>query len=481
MSVSVRWPPMRRLQAPRPTDIIAGDSMDQLPNLGRELEMLSEMGLKSMEELFEDIPEDVRRTDPLPLRGPQSEEGILADAHRLLGANIHLDSRPSFLSAGLARNFVPSMVPMLATRGEFLTSYTPYQPEVSQGMLQAMWEFQTMISELVALPVANVSMYDASTAAAEAITCAVRVRSRRAEQPNTVYVSEKVPPHRMSVIRNYTQGVGIKLVQMPHTSAGLLDLEAASKAKGSCAVYVEQPNAFGIIDEGLMRLRGIIGDSTSLIVGVDAVSLGVLEAPGNWGADIVVGEGQPFGIGPTGGGPIYGIFACTKDYLRLMPGRIVGQSKDSDGRIAYTLTLSTREQHIRRHRATSNICSNETLIALMGAMHMALLGPEGLEQLAMRAAAAAQQTMETVLGIDGVELLFPASPIFREFAIQLPISSEVALERMDRLGVTGGFDLSRWWGTTNNALLIGCDERTSMYDIRKLSESLEKAIEEGSH
>ena len=192
MSVSVHCPLMRRLQAPRPTDIIAGDSMDQLPNLGREQEMLLEMGLKSMDELFEDIPEDVRRADPLPLRDPQSEEGILADAHRLLGANIHLDSRPSFLSAGLARNFVPSMVPMLATRGEFLTSYTPYQPEVSQGMLQAMWEFQTMISELVALPVANVSMYDASTAAAEAITCAVRVRSKRAEQPNTVYVSEKV-------------------------------------------------------------------------------------------------------------------------------------------------------------------------------------------------------------------------------------------------------------------------------------------------
>ena len=187
-----------------------------------------------------------------------------------------------------------------------------------------------------------------------------------------------------------------------------------------------------------------IRDSTSLIVGVDAVSLGVLEAPGNWGADIVVGEGQPFGIGPTGGGPIYGIFACTKDYLRLMPGRIVGQSKDSDGKVAYTLTLSTREQHIRRHRATSNICSNETLIALMGAMHMALLGPEGLERLAMRTAAAAQETMETVLGVDGVELLFPSTPIFREFAIQLPISSEAALERMDRHGVTGGFDLSRW-------------------------------------
>jgi len=230
-----------------------------------------------------------------------------------------------------------------------------------------------------------------------------------------------------------------------------------------------------------MRLRGIIGDATSLFVGVYTVSLGVLEAPGNWGADIVVGEGQPFGIGPTGGGPIYGIFACTKDYLRLMPGRIVGQSKDSDGEIAYTLTPSTREHHIRRHRATPNICSNETMTALMGAMHMALLGPEGLQRLAMRTAAAAQETMETVLGIDGVELLFPSTPIFREFAIRLPISSEAALERMDRNGVTGGFDLSRWWGPMDNALLIGCDERTSMDDIRKLSESLEKAIKEGSH
>ena len=450
--------------------------MDQLPNLGREQEMLSAMGLKSMDQLFEDIPDEVRRTEPLPLRDPQSEESILADAQRLLGANVDLDSRPSFLSAGLARNFVPSMVPMLATRGEFLTSYTPYQPEVSQGMLQAMWEFQTMISELVALPVANVSMYDASTAAAEAITCAVRVRSKRADQPNTVYVSEKVPPHRLSVIRNYTQGVGIKLVPIPHTASGTLDLEAATAAKGSCAVYVEQPNAFGIIDEGLMGLRAVIGDKTSLIVGVDAVSLGVLEAPGNWGADIVVGEGQPFGIGPTGGGPIYGIFACTKDYLRLMPGRIVGQSEDSDGRVAYTLTLSTREQHIRRHRATSNICSNETLIALMGAMHMALLGPEGLERLAMRTAAAAQEAMEALLSVGGVEPLYPSAPVFREFAVRLPIPSKLALERMDQLGVTGGFDLSRWWGDMGDALLVGCDERTSHDDIKKLVNSLESAI-----
>lgn len=176
--------------------------MDQLPNLGREQEMLEIMGLKSIDDLFSDIPEEIRSKGPLPLPGPQSEEEILRDANKLLGTNVDLDCRPSFLSAGLARNFVPSMVPMIATRGEFLTSYTPYQPEVSQGMLQAMWEFQTMISELVQLPISNVSMYDASTSAAEAITCAVRVKSKKVEKPNTVFISELVPPHRMSVIHN---------------------------------------------------------------------------------------------------------------------------------------------------------------------------------------------------------------------------------------------------------------------------------------
>ena len=450
--------------------------MDQLPNLGRELEMLSEMGMKSIDDLFADIPEDVRRDDPLPLPPPQSEEQILADAQRLLGANIHLDSRPSFISAGLARNFVPTMVPMLATRGEFLTSYTPYQPEVSQGMLQAMWEFQTMISELVGLPIANVSMYDASTAAAEAITCAVRVRSKRASQPNTVYVSGFVAPHRMSAMENYTKGVGIEIKILPHRDDGTLDLEAAKAANDACAVYVEQPNAFGCMDEGLLQLRSIIGQKTALIVGVDVVSLGLMEAPGNWGADIVVGEGQPFGIGPTAGGPIYGIFACTKDYIRLMPGRIVGQSLDADGKIAYTLTLSTREQHIRRHRATSNICSNETLIALMGAMHMSLLGPEGLERLAMRVTAATQTALEAVTGIAEVELIYPESPVFREFAVRLPCSSRETLERMDSLGVTGGFDLSQWWETMDDCLLIGCDERTTRDDIEMLTSVLAESI-----
>ena len=451
--------------------------MDQLPNLGREQEMLQSMGLKSMEDLFSDIPEEVRRTDPLPLRGPQSEEEILADAQHLLGVNIDLDSRPSFLSAGLSRNFVPTMVPMLATRGEFLTSYTPYQPEVSQGMLQAMWEFQTMVSELVGLPVSNVSMYDASTAAAEAITCAVRVKGRKATQKGVVYVSQFVPPHRMSVIENYTQGVGIELRTLEHGMDGRVNLEAATKAQGACAVYVEQPNAFGELDEGISQLKEIIGENTALIVGVDAVSLGIVEAPGNYGADIVVGEGQPFGIGPTAGGPIYGLFACKKDFLQLMPGRIVGKTLDEDGKDAFTLTLSTREQHIRRHRATSNICSNETLIALMGAMHMALLGPEGLQKLALRVAATTEVTKQAVIGIPGIELIDPDTPNFREFAVKLPGNAADAVTYMDSVGVLGGFPVGEWWESMSSYLLIGCDERTTKSDIDALVLSLSEWVE----
>lgn len=454
--------------------------MDQLPNLGREQEMLDIMGVSSMEDLFEDIPVAIRSEGPLPLPPPQSEEEILRDAEKLLGANVNLDSRPSFISAGLARNFVPSMVPMIATRGEFLTSYTPYQPEVSQGMLQAMWEFQTMISELVGLPISNVSMYDASTSAAEAITCAVRVKSKKVEMPNTVYVSELVPPHRMSVIENYTQGVGIEIRKIPHNEDGFLDLEAASGAAGSCAIYVEQPNAFGILDEGLLRLRDTVGEKTAIIVGVDVTSLGLVEPPGNWGADIVVGEGQPFGIGPTAGGPIYGIFACKKDFLRLMPGRIVGQSIDTAGKTAYTLTLSTREQHIRRHRATSNICSNETLIALMGAMHMALLGPVGLETLSTRILSSTRMAIDELSSLEGLEFAFPKSPVFREFAVKVPGKSSEALSHIFEMGVIGGFDISQWWPEKESWILIGCDERTSESDISSLKKSLSSWVEASS-
>ena len=450
--------------------------MDQLPNLGRESEMLGIIGLNSIDELFSDIPENVRFSGKLPLRGPQTEEEILRDATDLLNANITSKNKISFLGAGLYRNYVPSLIGQLIGRGEFLTSYTPYQPEVSQGMLQAMWEFQTMISELAGLPVSNVSVYDGSTAAAEAITCSVRVNNKKATQKNIVYVSELIPPHRYSVIENYTMGGGIILKKLKHTSDGLIDIEDLSNAIGSCAIYVEQPNPIGILDGGIIKIKEIIGESTALIVGVQPTSLGVLEAPGNYGADIVVGEGQPLGVGITGGGPIYGIFACSKRYLRQMPGRIVGKSADDKGRIAFCLTLSTREQHIRRHRATSNLCTNETLIALMGAMHMSLLGPKGIEKLGLRNFAARQLLEEKISEIEGI--ILPNSNLnhYNEFVIRLPFNTNKALDWLDENGIIGGFALSNWYSDRDCDLLVCATDQTTRAEIETFTRKLKELM-----
>jgi len=446
--------------------------VDQLPNLGREEEMLKEMGVESIDALFADVPESVRMVGDLPLPDAQSEEELLADAKRLLGANVALGDQPSFLGAGLYRNFIPSSVFQLVTRGEFLTSYTPYQPEVSQGMLQAMWEFQSLVSELIAMPITNLSLYDGSTAAAEALTCAVRVHNRKAEQKDTVYISELTPPDRISVIHNYCQGAGIEIKTLRHDANGCINLADVERARGSCAVYVEQPNPIGIIDGGYPSLKEIIGENTALIVGVQPVSLGLLEAPGHYGADIVVGEGQPLGSPITGGGPIYGIFGCTKTYLRLMPGRIVGRSIDVDGKEAYCLTLSTREQHIRRHRATSNICTNETLIALMGAMHMSLLGPEGLQHLAVRNMAASTQLKRQLSCLESVYLPYADQSHFNEFVVELPATTSECLTYLEGQGIIGGFDVSHWYPEKTNQMLLSVTDQTSQHDIDRLIQSL---------
>ena len=442
--------------------------VDQLPNLGREKSMLETLGMTSMDDLFSDIPVEVRMNDDLPLRPPQTEEEIIADARRLLGANVALGDRVSFLGAGLNRNYVPASVFQLITRGEFLTSYTPYQPEVSQGMLQAMWEFQTLISELVGLEVSNLSVYDSSTAAAEAITCSVRIHNKKATQKDTVYISELVPPARLSVIENYSQGGGVIIKRLKHNDDGTLNIESLKEAAGSCGVYVEQPNPLGIIDSNLCSVKDIIGDNTAFIVGVSPISLGLIEAPGNYGADIVVGEGQTLGSPITYGGPLYGIFACSKNYLRQMPGRIVGKSIDVDGNEAFCLTLSTREQHIRRHRATSNICTNETLIALMGAMHMSLLGPEGLRMLAQRNMAACQLAKEKLSNVAGVTIPHESAYHYNEFVIELQGKSSHCLAYLDTHGVIGGFDLSDWYEGKDNWLLVSVSDQTSQKDIEVL-------------
>ena len=328
------------------------------------------------------------------------------------------------------------------------------------------------IRDRVGLEISNLSVYDSSTAAAEALTCSVRIHNRKAVQKDTVYISELVPPARMSVIHNYTQGAGIILKSLKHNDDGTLDLESLAEAAGSCGVYVEQPNPIGVLDGGLVRVKEIIGENTAFIVGVAPVSLGVIEAPGNYGADIVVGEGQALGSPITYGGPLYGIFACTKAYLRQMPGRIVGKSIDVDGKVAFCLTLSTREQHIRRHRATSNICTNETLIALMGAMHMALLGPEGLEKLAYRNLAACQLGKAKLSEIDSIKIPHMNSSHYNEFVVELPGSAADCIEYLDSHGVVGGYDLGNWYQDKKNWLLVSFSDQTQASEIELLAAHL---------
>ena len=329
-----------------------------------------------------------------------------------------------------------------------------------------------MVIDLTGMEIANASLLDESTAAAEALTCAVRVHNRKATQKDTVYVSELVPPSRLSVIYNYTQGGGISIKTLQHNSDGTLNLESLSEAAGSCGIYVEQPNPLGILDGGLTRVKEIIGENTAFVVGVAPVSLGVVEAPGNYGADIVVGEGQALGSPITYGGPLYGIFACTKTYLRQMPGRIVGRSIDVDGKEAFCLTLSTREQHIRRHRATSNICTNETLIALMGAMHMSLLGPEGLQKLAQRNMAACQVAKHKLSEIPTIAIPHNTNAHFNEFVVELPGSAADCLAYLDNQGLIGGFDLSAWYPQRSNWLLVSFSDQTRATEIELLAAHL---------
>jgi glycine dehydrogenase subunit 1 len=277
----------------------------------------------------------------------------------------------------------------------------------------------------------------------------------------------------MSVMENYCQGAEISIKLLRHNPDGTVNLSSAQEAAGSCGVYVEQPNPIGVLDGGIPMLKEIVGEHTALIVAVQPISLGLVEAPGAYGADIVVGEGQPLGSPITGGGPIYGIFACSMPYLRLMPGRIVGRSIDVDGKEAFCLTLSTREQHIRRHRATSNICTNETLIALMGAMHMSLLGPEGLHDLAVRNMAACTLGKQKLSAIDGVHLPHASSHHFQEFVVELPGPASDCLTYLDSVGIVGGFDLARWYPDQPNWLLVSFTDQTQAKDIDLLASQIE--------
>jgi glycine dehydrogenase subunit 1 len=371
--------------------------------------MLAAVGRRSLDELFSDIPRDVLdRFRPLGLE-PRSEMAVRAVVEALASENRVTEGIP-FLGGGIYDHYVPSVVAHLVSRSEFYTAYTPYQPEVSQGTLTAMFEFQTLVCELTGMEIANDSLYDGATAVAEAALMASRLQGRP-----RIAVARSLFPHVRRVLETYCWAAGIEIVEIPYDPAGRCDLTGLP-SDGS-ALIVQSPNAFGVIED-LAAVRDALTGGL-LIVSTNPIALGVLEPPGAFGADIVTAEGQPLGLAPSFGGPLLGLFAARQGFLRQMPGRLTSRKVDADGNEGYVMAAQTREQHIRRERATSNICTNAQLCALTATVYLASLGADGLRAMAALNLEKAHALADRLTGLPGVDLAF-ATPFFNEFTIRVP-------------------------------------------------------------
>ncbi len=428
-----------------------------IPNtIAEQDELLSAVGLSSVDDLFADIPDDYRNP-PLRLPDPMSELEIQRELGAMAGRNRPLASGPSFLGAGSYYHFIPSIVKAVMTRGEFLTAYTPYQPEVSQGTLQVIFEFQTMISSLYGMEVANAGMYDSATSLAEAVLMACRVTRRQ-----QVVVSDTVAPAYRQVIATYCQAQGVAIDIVPTADIG------ASVTEATAGVVAQYPNFYGGLDDLAGLAATAHDDGALLVVSADPLAMGMLKPPGGFGADIVTGEGQPIGIPPSFGGPYLGLFSCKQQYIRQMPSRLVGRTTDTQGRTGYVLTLQTREQHIRRERATSNICTNEALYALASTIYLAAMGRHGLRQVAELCYHKAHYAASAIAGLDGYSL--PQSgEFFQEFVVGCPEAPAKVNRRLMERNILGGLDVSDRF---ENGMLLCVTEMNSREDIDLLVDAL---------
>ncbi|MDE2786180.1 MAG: aminomethyl-transferring glycine dehydrogenase subunit GcvPA [Chloroflexota bacterium] len=431
-----------------------------IPNtVAEQDDLLAAVGLSSVDDLFADIPDDYRNP-PLRLPDPMSELEIQRELGALAGRNRPLSSGPSFLGAGCYYHFIPSIVKAVMTRGEFLTAYTPYQPEVSQGTLQVIFEFQTMISALYGMEVANAGMYDGATSLAEAVLMACRVTRRQ-----QVVVSDTVAPAYRQVIATYCQAQGIAIDIVPTADIG------ASVTEATAGVVAQYPNFYGGLDDLAGLAATAHDDGALLVVSADPLAMGMLKPPGEFGADIVTGEGQPIGIPPSFGGPYLGLFSCKQQYIRQMPSRLVGRTTDTQGRTGYVLTLQTREQHIRRERATSNICTNEALYALASTIYLAAMGRHGLRQVAELCYHKAHYAASAIAGLDGYSL--PQSgEFFQEFVVSCPETPTKINRRLMERNILGGLDVSDRF---DNGMLLCVTEMNSREDIDVLVDALGSA------
>jgi len=431
-------------------------------------EMLAAIGASSVDELFEQVPPGVRLDRELDVPPALGEAELVRHIEELAARNVHIGAELSFLGAGIYDHYVPSVVDVVLSRGEFLTAYTPYQPEMSQGVLQAIFEYQTVICELTGMDVSNASGYDGMTVAADACFVAKHAIPDRRK----IVLAETLNPQVRQVVKTYAPGFGLEVVEVAHTNGTTDPEHLAAAATDAAAVLFQQPNFLGCLEPAPELAEAANEAGALAIAHVDPMSLGVLEAPGAYGCAMAIGEGQGAGNWPSFGGPHYGFLAARNDFIRRMPGRIVGETVDADGRRAFVLTLQTREQHIRREKATSNITTNQTLLALAGLATLSWLGPQGLREVGETCLALSQYARERI----PLEPVFDA-PTFKEVAFRTPVPARAVIKQARERGVHPGYALGRDYEGMDDVLLVALTEKRSAEDVDRLAVVLEEVCQ----
>lgn len=441
-----------------------------IPNTEQdEKEMLEVLGIDSIDRLFDDIPAAIKLGRRLNLDPPLSETEVTKKIKSIANKNISTEELVCFRGAGAYDHSVPSIVKHLISRSEFYTAYTPYQPEISQGTLQAVFEYQTMIANLTGLEVSNASMYDGASATAEAAMLAAAN-----QKGDTVVISETVNPQTREVVKTYMRFYGTKVVEVP-AKDGVTDMEALKTTVNgeTVAVIVQNPNFFGIVEDCSEVGELARANKALFIMNVDPISLGMLKTPGEYGADIAVGEGQVLGNGLNYGGPYLGFMAASNKQMRKLPGRIVGQTVDLDGKRAFTLTLQAREQHIRRDKATSNICSNQALNALAATIYLGAMGRDGLYEVAESSAKKAYYAFNKLVGTGKFRPVFD-KPFFREFVLETDMDVDQLNAELAKRGFLGGYNLAKEYPSDKHRVMFCVTEKRTIEEI----DCLVKAMEE---
>jgi glycine dehydrogenase subunit 1 len=429
--------------------------------------MLASIGVRSLDELFAQIPESLRLKKPLDVPAALSEIELTQHMAELAAKNQPAGAAVCFLGGGSYDHFVPAVVDAIAGRSEFYTAYTPYQAEASQGSLQAFFEYQTLICQLTGMDVSNASLYDGGSAVAEAAMMAITATGRHGQ----VLIAESVHPEYRSVLNTYLENLEPKAVTLP-TPGGTLDPESLKRSltDQTACVIVQHPNFFGCLEDVHKLYEAAYARGALFVVSIDPISLGLLQRPGDYGAEIVIAEGQALGTPMQYGGPYLGVLACNTPFVRKMPGRLVGQTVDRNGKRCWVLTLQTREQHIRREKATSNICTNQGLLALRATAYLAALGPQGLRETAELCTRKAHYAAAQLAKVPGVKVHFER-PFFKEFTIQVKGDAAALLARLLKRGYHAGLHLGRWYPTLNDCISIAVTEQRTREEIDGLVEA----------